>query len=107
MAIDSIGPKMMIQSATEVARDTSAVQKHGDLMQSSAVRQVQSDAERMTDEVVDLQEAEEAAIQREREREKQKRRRHRRRGDAIEEESGPDGHPPVGLVEQKKIDIRI
>lgn len=107
MAIDSIGPKMMIQSATEVAKDTSAIQKHGEMMQNSATQQVQSDAERMTDQVIDLNEAEEAIIQRERERERQQRRKRRRRGDAMQEEEGPDGQPPVGMVEQKKIDIRI
>lgn len=111
MAIESIGPKMMVQSATEIAKDASAIGKRGDMLQNAAAQQVQNEAERMMDEIVDIYEPEQARIQREREREQQQK---KKKGEEAEEEQEAGGEKPkrpapLPEVRQayKKIDIRI
>lgn len=107
MAIDSIGPKMMVQSAPDNAKDASAIQRRGEHMQNAATQQVRTETERMSSEVIDVYKAENPIIQRERERRRQEQRQREEEELVIEiPEDKKKKLPEVGVV-YKNIDISI
>ncbi|MDR1619812.1 MAG: hypothetical protein LBS18_04015 [Clostridiales bacterium] len=113
MAIDGIGPKIMLHKAVEIAKDVSAQQRRAEMLLSAAANEVKADTLRMNEQVTDVYKTERPQIQREREK------RGRKRDAQPENETdmaggGGDSLLPVGYDEApeinaayKRIDIRV
>jgi hypothetical protein len=102
MALDGISSKMMIQRATELAKELHSEQKK--VESSPFIRQMQAEAEIVNTQVRDIYKPDEAVIRRDEEKKKKK--------DGRKTDYGSDSKKPglespeVGRGNQK-IDIRI
>lgn len=70
MPYDGIGAKLMIHKVTDFAKETSNLQKSGEVAQSHIQQRAAADAARAHEQVQDIYEPSEAEIRREQERKK-------------------------------------
>jgi|GEM_PF-5214618 len=70
MAYDGIGSKIMIHKVTDFAKETSNLQKSGELAQSHIQNRAAADTARAREQVQDVYEPSETVIKREQERRK-------------------------------------
>ncbi|MDL2289766.1 hypothetical protein LJB83_03285 [Clostridia bacterium OttesenSCG-928-F22] len=107
MSIDRIGPKVMIQKATDVARDVNNQQKQAELTKALLTKESQTQTDMLSQQVKDVYEPDQSVLQREKEkREKDKKGEKKSQQNAKDPQQGEDNTPEISQ-EIKKIDIRI
>ncbi|HWR21884.1 MAG TPA: hypothetical protein VN366_00270 [Feifaniaceae bacterium] len=100
MAFEGIGSKIMIHKVTDFSKEASNLQKSGEMAQAHIQSRAMHDAELARQQVVDVYEPSDVAIQREKEREKRQQEQKR-------EEKKQEAHKKPLPGEPTKIDIEI